>query len=920
MSDPDKRTVTISSRIAKFIGSKATREKKIQAASMQAEFTLRDTLVILCYLARDPDPEIYEQARKNLIPAARNWSTRPDRPELPEPIHEIVMKVLGKVGLGDQKQAEIEDHESVTGNIGLLGLGEIIQSVDHNNRTIAIMLDNGASKATVFTEKGKVVGAVAEEKDGMEALYRAFGWADASFKYIHTPPGDFKNRIKANTLTLVMDALEYAPDDDPFQDEASRGWRVFGHLKIMNLFEIAEVFEMNSKQAVCQLVREGDEGYLFFNNGRIVNAALGTMTGLDAACHLLAWPNATFTIYRGGEDVEEVIHVGMQNLIIEAMRLLDEGVTVTDRIASELAMVNELFDGADIVSLPVLEKVRLVFSEDQQVREALEQDINPLVRKAIKVKISKTVHKYLNPVTDHQERLKAAQGIVPLSTTEKLVLLTYLSHDESQELRETAKKTLESLDVPTFRKGFGSDLHPAVMDFLLRETIREESVLKMAVACDTILEDTALFVIDNLKTPEILLTLLGNRKLLERSPAIVSKLAEAAGNDETFTNKIRLLEESFLSGQTETLVSGPLRLVGLSGLMHGARQGSRSGTVALEGPSETGNVFFRKGKIIGATWGSLEGLPALEQALTNKDLRFRYTLRTFFHKQNLEPQEAEEFLNRPEAGPLEDPDGESTVRLISGSTHAMDIYEVLAAFEGTPVPVSISVVCEEGSGELYRDRSRILHSSVKGMDDPFKAMASMLSWTATRFIARQALGEFPVTVDKTLQDFFTDSMKIMPEELTRLTKPGDMPEWELSEDEYQGLYNRILTMGVGDKIKLAFMGNKEARDILIRDPNKIVAMAVVKSPKIQENEIEAITKSRQVAEDVLRHIASTKEWVKSYQIKYNLSSNPKTPLPIAMKLLGQLRETELKKISKDKNISQFLASQAKRMTEAKAQH
>lgn len=920
MSDSDKRVVTISSRIAKFIGSKATREKKIQAASMQAEFTLRDTLVILCYLARDPDPEISEQARKNLIPAARNWATRPDRPELPEPIHEIVKKVLAKVGLGDQKETTVEDHEAVTGNIGMLGLGEIIQSVDHNNRTIAIMLDNKGSKATVYTEKGKVVGAVADDKDGMEALYRAFGWADASFKYVHTSPGDFKNRIKANTLTLVMDALEYAPDDDPFQDEASRSWRVFGHLKIMNLFEIAEIFEMNSKQAVCQLVRESEEGHLFFNNGRIVNAALGSMTGLDAACHLLAWPNASFSIYRGGEEVEEVIHVGMQNLIIEAMRLLDEGVTVTDRIASELAMVNELFDGADVVSLPVLEKVRLVFSDDQQVREALEQDNNPLVRKAIKVKISKTVHKYLNPITDHRERLKAAQGIVPLSTTEKLVLLTYLSHDESQELRETAKKTLESLDVPTYRKGFGSDLHPAVMDFLLRETIREPSVIKMAVASENLLEETALYVIDNLKTPEVLRTLLDNKKLLERSPAVVAKLAEAGGSDEEFANKLRWLEESLLAGQTEILVSGPLRLVGLSGLMNGSRQGSRSGTVVLESPSEQGNVFFKKGKIIGATWGNLEGIPALEKAMASPDLRFRYTLRTFFHRQNLDPQEAEDFLNKPEAGPSEDPQGTSAIRLITGSTQAMDIYEILAAFEGTPVPISISVVCEEGSGELYRDRSRILHSGVKGIDDPYKAMAAMLSWNSTRFIARQAVGEFPVTVDKTLHDFFTDSMKMMPEELTRLTKPGDMPEWELSEDEYQSLYNRILNMGVGDKIKLAFVGNKEARDILIRDSNKIVAMAVVKSPKIQENEIEAITKSRQVAEDVLRHIASTKEWVKSYQIKYNLSSNPKTPLPVAMKLLVQLRETELKKISKDKNVSQFLATQARRLLETKGSH
>ncbi len=84
--------------------TKATREKKLQAAAMQAEFTLHDTLIILSYLSRDTDPEISSQARKNLIPAARNWFNRPDRPELPEPIRDIVLKVIEKVGLGEKAE------------------------------------------------------------------------------------------------------------------------------------------------------------------------------------------------------------------------------------------------------------------------------------------------------------------------------------------------------------------------------------------------------------------------------------------------------------------------------------------------------------------------------------------------------------------------------------------------------------------------------------------------------------------------------------------------------------------------------------------------------------------------------------------------------------------------------------------------
>jgi hypothetical protein len=916
MPEGEKKIVTVGSRLSKFIGSKASREKKMQAASMQAEFTLRDTLIILCYLSKDPDHEIAVQARKNLIPAARSWRQRPDRPELPEPIYEIVMKVIEKIGIGEKEASYGADDQAVRGNIGLLGLGEIIQAVDHNNRTAAISLKKGDESARVYAENGKVVGAVAGDDDGLTALYRAFSWVDASFQYLLSPPGAFKNRIRANTLNLVMDALEHAPDEDPFDLETSRSWQVVGHLKIMNIFEIAEIFEMNAKQTVCHLTRDDAEGYLYFKNGRIVNAFLGAMTGMDAACHLLAWPNAGFSIFRGGENVSEAIHVGMQNLIIEAMRLLDEGVTVTERIADELAMINELFEGRDLVTLPVLEKVRLVFSEDQRARETLENDANPLVRKAIKVKISKTVHKYLKATTDHDLRVKAARGQAPLSTTEKLVLLSYLSHDESQEIRELAKNTLASLDITTYRKGFGADLHPSVMDFLVRETIRDESLIKVAAASPSIMEETALFILDNWKGQGLCEAFLENRKLLERSPAVAVKLAACVEDDAALKKRIEVFEESMVEGQAETKVEGPLNLCGLAGLMHAARQGMRSGTIIVEAPQNRGRLFFQRGRVIGALWGNLKGLSALEQMAHARPARFRYMLRTYFHIQNLDSTEAEDFLAKPGYGPYVEDETQS-LRLVTGSLAAMDLFELLSALEGTPIPLKISVICEEGAGDIFRDRSRILHAHVEGKEGPMHSMAALMSWTGLRFILRQAQDEFPVTVDKSLSDFFSEATKLLPDELTRTTRPGELPEWELSETEYESLYHQILHMGVADKLKLAIFGSREARDILVRDANKMVAVAVVKSPKIQESEVETISKSRQVCEDVLRQISSTKEFMKSYVIKLNLASNSKTPLPIAMKLLPQLRELDLRKLAKSKNVSAQVATHARRLAEAK---
>ncbi len=918
MPSAEKKKVVVSQRLSKFIGAKAPRDKKLQAASMQAEFTLYDTLVMLCYLARDQDHEIASQARKNLIPAARNWYTRADRPELPEPVHEIIMKVLDKVGLGEKGESGQSAEDTVQGNIGLLGLAEIVQAVDHNTRTATILLRKESEITSVFTENGKVIGAVCGNDDGMDVLLRAFSWVDADFTYVHQPPGDFKERIRVNTTKLVMDAFDYAPDDDPFDREASRSWKVEGLLRVMNVFEIAEIFEMNSKQCECRLIREGEgEGVLFFNNGRIVNAALGTLSGMEAACHLLAWPNANFVISRGGDDTEEVIHIGMQNLIIEAMRLVDEGVTVSDRIATELAAIDELFEGKDVVTLPVLDKVRLVFGENEHAREALEADAHPVVRKALKVKISKTVHKYLQVTTDHQKRLDAAQGRAPLCTSEKLVLLSYLSHDEHPEIRETAKKTLESLDSPTFRKGLGTDLHPSVLDFLIREAIRDETLIRIACGIPNLIEETALYILDNWKGPEILTALADNTKFIERSPAASSKLAELAKDYPEIKAKIEILEEKLLGGAGELRIEGHLAFFGLAGLMRAARDGLRSGTVVVEGLRREGRVFFTKGKVVGAVSGASEGIDALRKILAIEAPKFRYLLRTYLTVENLDPAEAEDLLNAPAAHPSLDPATHTGLALVTGSPEVMDLYEILSALEGTPVPIRVTVTCEEGGGEIIRDRSRVLHAHVQGKEGPIKAMAALLSWAGKAYIIRPATGDIPHTIDKNLNDFFSEAMKEIPDELRQMTNPGELPEWELSEEEFENLYHRILNMGVGEKIKTAYTGNKEARSILIRDSNKMVAVAVVKSPKIQETEIEAIAKSRSVCDEVLRTISQTKEWMQSYAVKVNLVNNSKTPLPIAMKLIPHLLEPDLRRLAKSKNVASAVSTQARRFVESR---
>lgn len=131
-------------------------------------------------------------------------------------------------------------------------------------------------------------------------------------------------------------------------------------------------------------------------------------------------------------------------------------------------------------------------------------------------------------------------------------------------------------------------------------------------------------------------------------------------------------------------------------------------------------------------------------------------------------------------------------------------------------------------------------------------------------------------------------------------------------DNTQSLLQKIQSVSVSERINLAFKATKEVRSILIRDPNKIVQMAVIQSPKITESEVLMIANNRQVHDDILRHIISHKEWMKNYQIKVALVNNPKTPLPLALKLVSFLHNRDLSFLSKSKAIPRALSIVAQR--------
>jgi hypothetical protein len=134
---------------------------------------------------------------------------------------------------------------------------------------------------------------------------------------------------------------------------------------------------------------------------------------------------------------------------------------------------------------------------------------------------------------------------------------------------------------------------------------------------------------------------------------------------------------------------------------------------------------------------------------------------------------------------------------------------------------------------------------------------------------------------------------------------------EKVEDKFMPLHLKLAEMTVSQKIRRAMLGSSAERSILIRDRNRLVASAAIKSPLIQENEVARIAASRNVNEDVLREIANNREWTSTHQIKLNLVMNPRTPFVFASKLISHLREHELKSLAKNKNVPGAVATAAR---------
>lgn len=279
-------------------------------------------------------------------------------------------------------------------------------------------------------------------------------------------------------------------------------------------------------------------------------------------------------------------------------------------------------------------------------------------------------------------------------------------------------------------------------------------------------------------------------------------------------------------------------------------------------------------------------------------------------------------------------------RLVPHVRDKSPLLEELVANRATPDEVLVSVAkwCDERTGErIATDQARLLEAPAI-IESLYKNKHTRMS-TVDRLVELAARNGVELTGIATFKAHVEAIQgQLVPDEPTDEPLPSDaLFSAALAEDDdddpivrdkvdgseeikprHAPLALKIQDMSVAERVRLTLVGNAAARQILVRDSNRMVAMAAIGSPSMSDAEAARVAISKQVSEDILRYIGNRRDWLGNYEVKKNLIFNPKTPMGVSMNFLSHLRVSDLRALSRSKNVPAALRTAATQRVEKKA--
>jgi len=165
-----------------------------------------------------------------------------------------------------------------------------------------------------------------------------------------------------------------------------------------------------------------------------------------------------------------------------------------------------------------------------------------------------------------------------------------------------------------------------------------------------------------------------------------------------------------------------------------------------------------------------------------------------------------------------------------------------------------------------------------------------------------------------MRDFFAARGGILP--ASTAGGNGEAPPDEEDEEDAEDDPKVLASLPIVERMKLAMKGTREQRAVLVRDPNRMIAAAVLSSPKLTEAEVANFSRMANVSEDVLRIIGTNRSWTKNYGVILGLTKNPKTPVGMSLNFLARLNDSDIKMLAVDRNVPEPLRIAARKRLSA----
>jgi hypothetical protein len=129
----------------------------------------------------------------------------------------------------------------------------------------------------------------------------------------------------------------------------------------------------------------------------------------------------------------------------------------------------------------------------------------------------------------------------------------------------------------------------------------------------------------------------------------------------------------------------------------------------------------------------------------------------------------------------------------------------------------------------------------------------------------------------------------------------------------QNAWDKVRALSRIEKLILAPKADRSERAVLAQDNDAQVLHALLRNPRITLEEVTRIARSTLLSAVTAELIAKTAQWSASAEIRSALVGNPRTPTPLALRLLPPLPEPEIRQIAKSTAVSQALKQAALRL-------